>query len=1018
MSGSVRKGMWPKLPLLLFLVAAVAGMALLGRGGADVARAQTTIVVNTTEDDPAATCLPAGAACSLRGAINRANATTSGEVIIQLPAGVYKIQLPDTDFPFDVFPFDDSDDENVGGDFDIDLETGVKLTIVGAGPGLTIIDGDDLNRVLEVVESGDGVTLKNLTIRNGTIEDGDGGGIALEGGSLTLENVVVSGNVVVDDDGGGIYIGDGSTLTIAGTQPTIVERNQAQFAGGGIYIDEDDTLIIANGATLIVRQNTAADDWGGGIYNDEGTIQFGDEDVAPATATATLVVVGNLSGDFESAGGIYNDGSIVRFAGSVLSFLTVTDNQTGGDGGGIYNADGATIGSATRPITFADISRNTAGDDGGGIWMGCSTGGSSVFLFASTIADNRAGGDGGGIADDGCPPVSLTLVLVNSTVSGNSAGGDGGGIWVEDDIFTLYNVTISGNSAVGDGGGLWVSGRIKVDLSGDGDCVDVVGETPEACSRIDFTTIAFNSAGGNGGGVWAGTTGVSPSNGSVDLIIRGSILSNNTQTEEGEDGEELALAEDCFDVDLGDEVGNDENVVALYWSLVGSPVTSNPGCVAPEESGTTFGLNPQLEELSDWGHVWPVVVETHKIPATSPAVDRVPEVNTPPEPGTGDSPCGGAPPAPPLTDFDLDDARGATRDPDTGIFTQNSMDGNGDGQRGCDAGAFESTPVDISLSKSDSADPAFRNGLLTYTITVNTGPNSLITWATGVTVTDQLPEGVSLVSASASNGGSCTPSNGTVVCTWPYIADGSSRTVTINVTVTASGGTLSNTATVSQNEFDPTAGDHSDTETTAVAAVGAPGAPSMVAIWPDSGTTAMITFQPPEGPSGVVEFYRLQSALNFEFNFAVTTTDIPAGSLPFPGNIIQVGLPTVDGWTFYYRLAACNSTGCSPFVFAGALAARQFPSGTTQHWNFVMGAFEFAGTVFAWGQNQVSVPGKVSDFNFWSGVQGFGGVLRASCNTVAPGDSCTKSWASDNQWVSVSQSFPPFGEVGIAVRVH
>ncbi len=26
-----------------------------------------------------------------------------------------------------------------------------------------------------------------------------------------------------------------------------------------------------------------------------------------------------------------------------------------------------------------------------------------------------------------------------------------------------------------------------------------------------------------------------------------------------------------------------------------------------------------------------------------------------------------------------------------------------------------------------------------------------------------------------------------------------------------------------------------------------------------------------------------------------------------------------------------------------------------------MGAFEFAGTVFAWGQNQVSVPGRASD---------------------------------------------------------
>ncbi len=76
------------------------------------------------------------------------------------------------------------------------------------------------------------------------------------------------------------------------------------------------------------------------------------------------------------------------------------------------------------------------------------------------------------------------------------------------------------------------------------------------------------------------------------------------------------------------------------------------------------------------------------------------------------------------------------------------------------------------------------------------------------------------------------------------------------------------------------------------------------------------------------------------------------------------------------------------------------------------------GTVFAWGQNQASVAGGASDFNFWSGVRRYGGVPRASCNTVAPTSSCIKSWASDSPFVSVSQAFPPFGEVAIAVRLH
>lgn len=906
MSGSVRKGIWPKLPLLLFLVVAVAGLASLGRS-AEVARAETTLNVNTTDDNPAANCATPASPCSLRGAINRANASAV-DVTIVLPSGTFLITRPVVDEE----PGEDEDDDNVGGDFDIYLSTDIDVVIVGAGPGSTFIDGGGLKRVLDVYDLADGsLTLRNLTLRNGYMSDDSGGCLYVEDGPVTLENVVVEGCVAdYYEDGGGIYVYTGD-LIIQGTV-TVRNNTSASGDGGGIY--NYDHLTIADGATLIVEQNYAAYD-GGGIYNDDEIKLAG-----TATAPAQLIVRNNTTDDGDG-GGIYNGGNIERASDTAISVVVVSGNEAGGSGsgGGIYDSGGG-LGTSTMPLINVVVSGNRAAY-GAGIYGG------SVYLAAATISGNEVtdeDGNGGGI---GLGLATNTLELTNVTISGNRAG-----------------------SGEGDGGGIWAGGADTVTLN--------------------FVTVANNRAGsgGYGGGIYFAD--------SVGKTVSAAILADNTAGEEGPD---------CYVL---------TGTLTLSYSVVKGDLDDQPNCT--DGTGTVDETDPQLRPLGNYGGA----VQTHAIPATSPAVDRVPE---------GASPCENtSPPAPQR------DARGVVRN---GTGTADAIDGNLDGSRGCDAGAFESTPVDISVIKADAPDPAFSGGTLAYTLTVSVASLAGSNWATGVVLTDTLPAGTAFqsVQVNPSSAGSCSPAGGTVTCSFANIADGGSVTITINVQVTAPGGSLTNTATLAMNEADPATGNNSATATTAVAFGGAPAAPTMVAIWPGSSTQAMITWQV---PSGVVTFYRLQSSLNFEFTFGVTTTDIPVGSLPFPGNIIGVGLPTADGLTFYYRLAACNSLGCSPFAFAGALAARQFPAGTTEHWNFVMGAFEFAGTVFAWGQNQVSVAGKNSDFNFYDGVQGFGGVLKGSCAAVAPGSSCTQSWAAGSPFVSVSQAFPPFGEVGVAVRTH
>lgn len=103
--------------------------------------------------------------------------------------------------------------------------------------------------------------------------------------------------------------------------------------------------------------------------------------------------------------------------------------------------------------------------------------------------------------------------------------------------------------------------------------------------------------------------------------------------------------------------------------------------------------------------------------------------------------------------------------------------------------------ADLSITKTASPDPATINQPLTYTLTVsNNGPSA----ATGVIVTDTLPSGVTLASASAGCAGTTA-----IVCNVGVLNNGSSATVSIAVTVTIGAGSLiTNTAVATANEQD------------------------------------------------------------------------------------------------------------------------------------------------------------------------------------------------------------------------
>src|SRR5438093_3478585 len=287
-----------------------------------------TFVVNTTADTADAVpgdgiCADSGKACSLRAAVQEANAL-AGPDTIQLGAATY------------VLSGAAGDDVALSGDLDI---TG-DLTLKGAGTASTIIDGGSVDRVLDIDPSGAGVsvTIANLTVRGGNAAGEAGGGIRNRG-TLSLNNVTLAANSSGINGGGLLNLG---TLTLTNTT---VRSNTASADGGGIYNGGGSTLTIT-ASTLSGNHANSAGRNGGGIFNASAAI----------AALTNVTVSGNRANS--SGGGVFNSGGT-----ATLVNVTLADN-TATAGGGIFNATG------TVTLTNTLIAGSAGGNCGGLIASG------------------------------------------------------------------------------------------------------------------------------------------------------------------------------------------------------------------------------------------------------------------------------------------------------------------------------------------------------------------------------------------------------------------------------------------------------------------------------------------------------------------------------------------------------------------------------------------------------------------------------------------------------------------------
>ena len=165
----------------------------------------------------------ATARCARR--FQEANAT-DGDNRIVLPAGTYTLTIAGA-----------GEDAAATGDLDI-TDVNDMVTIVGAGAGVTIIDGGGIDRVFDALLFCD-LTLEDLTVRGGNETNGDGGG-AIHNDQLadiTVRRCEFDGNSSTGQ-GGAIDIFGNSNATIVDSLFTdnVGVSGQAVHSNGGTVI--------------------------------------------------------------------------------------------------------------------------------------------------------------------------------------------------------------------------------------------------------------------------------------------------------------------------------------------------------------------------------------------------------------------------------------------------------------------------------------------------------------------------------------------------------------------------------------------------------------------------------------------------------------------------------------------------------------------------------------------------------------------------------------------------------------
>jgi len=754
---------------------------------------------------------------------------------------------------------------------------------------------------------------------------GGPGTITIPGGDFKLTIAATAGGGPDDPSTGDLDVTGGTFLTITGAgasssiiDATHLDRAFAVHAGASLAISG---VTVQNGSQPYTApsNNSVGPGYGGAFYNDGslsvnasvlrnnsagngGGVVFADT-AASATSITNSTVTGNTT---ESAGGVVSaDSGSVTFTND-----TVTHNSSSGEGGVLYDNPGAnTVGPVT--VSGSTLSNDVADSDGGAIYL-TSAGALSV---SASILDNDATDNsaGGAIEDDSSLPLTVSASTFSGDNSGDSDGGaiytdgtdlsaggvtgstfinddgdDGGAMYMDGSattaIQTITTSTFTGNDSTGGDGGAIYDDQGNLTLSrttftGNSSSDDGGALDYESDDGLAATNDTFDGNEGNGGAAiyldGAATTGtVVLLNDTVarNSAYDGGGIANpqfantieNTIVADNSGGTGTNGGGDCYGNVATDNAGAADR---------GGNIDSDGTCFLGSVSHDRVDTNPDLGTLADNGGV----LQTDALLAGSPAIGD--GVNTP-------AAC-------PTTD-----ERGVTR------------------PAACDVGAFQTSTADTSIAMSGPAS-ATLGAAVAYTLTItNNGPAP----ATGVTVSDALPAGATYITANASQG-SCSGTT-TVTCalgTLNSTGSGPSNTATVTIIAFAgTAGTLTNTATVSSNETDPTPANNTATLSTVVTPATAIAAaatlitfvgvsPVVLSTGAYHRTASSAKLNGMVNTAGEITHYRFQFGRSKRYGRTSSGRTLAAGSKQV--RVVIKITKLRPRTTYHYRVVATNATG-------------------------------------------------------------------------------------------------------------
>jgi RTX calcium-binding nonapeptide repeat (4 copies) len=287
-----------------------------------------------------------------------------------------------------------------------ELQIAKDLTINGLGANQLTVSGNNASRVFDISDGNDNnqinVAIQGLTIANGKVNDGSGGGIVNDE-NLTLLNSSISNNT---SEGLGAGINNSGNLKLL--KSTVSNNKISNFpSSGGVFTS------------------------GGGIFN---------------FSTGSVEIDSSTLNDNKAnrAGGIGNGGSLK------ITNSTISGNKSGEGGGGILNFSGG-----TAEISFSTITNNEANiastdikirGGGGGIGgrFGVDANG-NIGMGVTKVNNTIIAGNKGGT-----PDVDGTFISGGNNLIGDGKGGSG---FIASDIVGISSNDLKLDPVLRDNGG-------------------------------------------------------------------------------------------------------------------------------------------------------------------------------------------------------------------------------------------------------------------------------------------------------------------------------------------------------------------------------------------------------------------------------------------------------------------------------------------------------------------------------------------------------------------------------------